>query len=130
MRFSASLERILWTVLAMSLLFACCIHAEIPEGSTNMQTTDTTSGNDTSIGYLISFHDNASGDHLRNVTDWLSIKNITISETVNETYIKFIVANMTESVAKELEGLKDGYEIESIEVDDLVWDSMEDKSEL
>jgi hypothetical protein len=79
--------------------------------------------------WLLSFHDDAETAHFDGVTKWLETRKCAITETVNESYIKFLVANMTKSDVKELESEKDSWRIEAIEEDDLVWDSM-DKSEL
>ena len=45
---------------------------------------------------LISFHDTAETSKFEEATEWLKQKNCPISESINETYIKFLVANMTE----------------------------------
>ena len=79
--------------------------------------------------WLISFHDTAESSKVEAVTNWLNQNNYPIDTAINESYIKFVVANMTSDGVTELERQKNEFGIESIELDDLVWDSM-DKSEL
>jgi hypothetical protein len=51
--------------------------------------------------WLISFHDDAETSHFDGVTKWLATRNCPITETINESYIKFLVANMTKADSKQ-----------------------------
>jgi hypothetical protein len=79
--------------------------------------------------WLISFHDTTESSKVEDLTTWLNERKYPIDTTINESYIKFIVANMSADGVEELKQQKDMFGIENIELDDLVWDSM-DKSEL
>jgi hypothetical protein len=122
------------SVLVAFVLLFCIVQCKQEEGSHDVpaERMADTAGPNVDSGaepWLISFHDDAETAHFDGVTKWLETRKCAITETVNESYIKFLVANMTKSDVKELESEKDSWRIEAIEEDDLVWDSM-DKSEL
>lgn len=87
-------------------------------------------GND-SQAWLISFLDDAQSAQFEAVTEYLKNSKRPITESVNESYIKFLVANMTKADFMALDSKKEEFGIESIRLDDEFWDSMDSgKSEL
>lgn len=74
--------------------------------------------------YLISFHEQANDRLFEDAQKWLEGKNCTVSESVNESYIKFIVATLGKEDLVDLEKKRAEFGIDEIEVDDF-WEKTE-----
>lgn len=122
------------TVLVLVCL-ACIVHAREEQPPSHSfsgaeKSSDAAVDNAKKVeAWLISFLDNAEDVQFEKTVEHIKSLNRPITESVNESYIKFLVANLTKNEVEELENRKTAFGIESIELDDLVWDSM-DKSEL
>lgn len=78
---------------------------------------------------MINFTDEASNEMFNEASAWLKKNDVNISTSINESYIKFILADMTPKQITELKG-KTEMGIESIEVDDMDLSEEQEISEL
>lgn len=128
-------------VLRVSIVLLACLGAvlarvgEEPEGQPAMKMpaeampkppTSSMSGSVEGSGaeaWLISFLDDAQASQFEAAVKYLGEHDSKIVESVNESYIKFLVANMTKADAKLLENKMDEFGIESVRLDDEFWKS-------
>lgn len=52
------------------------------------------------VNYLISFQDDATADHINGVKEWIKEKEGQVVDTVNESYVKYMVAAMDDKIRK------------------------------
>lgn len=69
--------------------------AQPPASETKSPSPEGEKATDRRQPYLISLHNKATDKHFEDLNLWLNNKNINITESINEVYIKFLVANMT-----------------------------------
>lgn len=127
---------LLLAILALFCILSTLVGAENHSEDSPVaagQSTGTKNDNEdatTPINYLISFLDDAEEKDMEAVQGWLKEKKASILETVNESYVKFIVAKMDSSISKRREMIdfynclvnlldhKTDWKIEAVEEDD------------
>ena len=71
--------------------------------------------------YVITLHDNATDADFENLKNWMTGKSIAVTESTNESYIKYVVAALSRENVEELQQNKEKMVIETVELDDLEW---------
>lgn len=77
--------------------------------------------------YFIGFSDNATNEQFNSTLEWLKNQNISETEKAFQGYVKYIIAPLSLKQAKELDNLKQSYNIEDLEEDVYDEDSKHDE---
>lgn len=85
-------------LLVLGVFSGVDARVEPPQGETNPNVA--AAQHDEGKGlekFLVSFSNNANDEHFKKTEEWIIQNNLEITETVNESYIKFLVAKMSKA---------------------------------